>query len=229
MKQTRTLPYFHGRRIGKGYTEKKKRFIRHHLERYKFDSTEEIHVRVSDSISVSPQEDLWIEIGFGTGEHLVHMAEMYPHISFVGCDAYVNGIAQLLMQIEERGITNIKIWPSDAYLLLKRLPEDSIGRIDIPYPDPWPKRRQAKKRLMNREAVSEIARVLRVGGILNVVTDSDCYAGTTLKQIFDDGRLTWRSEAPEDYRIPYVDWCATRFERKALASGRQPIYLQFVC
>ena len=174
-----------------------------------------------------PVKDVWLEIGFGSGEHLLWQAERHRDIGLIGCEPFINGMGSLLGAIEERGLGTIRVHDGDAREVLSWLPERSIGRIFLLFPDPWPKRRQQKRRLISGETVHELARVLVQGGALRFASDSGDYAAQALRLMRKSGAFIWRVERLADWRERPSDWPETRYERKALSEGRKPVYLSF--
>ena len=171
---------------------------------------------------------VWLEIGFGGGEHLAAQAKAHPEIGFVGCEPFVNGVAKLLAVIEQESVGNIRLWDRDATELLPRLPPASFDRVYLLYPDPWPKRRQRKRRFISDETLSLLSRILRPGGEFRFATDIDDYAGWALARVLRSTHFCWNAERPDDWRKPWQDWPGTRYEAKALREGRVPSYLTFV-
>ena len=169
-----------------------------------------------------------LEIGFGGGEHLAAQARRSPEVGFIGCEPFVNGIAKLLVAIEAEALANVRIWDRDAAELLQILPDASLDRVYILYPDPWPKRRQRKRRFVSRANLSALARVMRSGGELRFATDIDDYAGWALARVFATPHFRWAAHRPDDWRVPWEGWASTRYETKALREGRRPSYLTFV-
>lgn len=177
-----------------------------------------------------PQEvdEIWLEVGFGGGEHLAAQAEAHPGIGILGCEPFVNGVAKLLRAVEERALRNVRVWDEDATDLIAALPDAALARVYLLYPDPWPKRRQRKRRFVSDASLAEITRVLRPGGVFRFATDIDDYAGWTLAHAGRCARLRWTAHHAEDWRRPWPGWPGTRYEAKALAEGRRPSYLEFV-
>jgi tRNA (guanine-N7-)-methyltransferase len=171
-----------------------------------------------------------VEIGFGGAEHLVHEACSHPEIGYIGCEPFVNGVAKLLVQIDEKSIANVRAHHGDARDVLIRLPDGSIDRVDVLYPDPWPKWRQRKRRFLSTANIAEIARVLRPGGVLRFATDIDDYAGWVLSRVIHDVRWCWEEgqAGVRNWLTPWSDWPSTRYEAKAFREGRTPVYLTFV-
>jgi tRNA (guanine-N7-)-methyltransferase len=174
----------------------------------------------------APRE-IHLEIGFGGGEHLAARAREAPGVGFIGCEPFVNGVAKLLATIETDGLTNLRLRMGDAMALVGALPAASLTRIYLLYPDPWPKRRQHKRRLVSPESVALFARALKPGGELRFATDIDDYAGWTLKRLLGSPEFRWRAEAADDWRLPWPGWSPTRYEAKARAEGRGSAYLTF--
>ncbi len=174
-----------------------------------------------------PARELWIEIGFGGGEHLIARARENPDIGFIGCEPFINGVAKLLAAIESEGLSNIRIRADDATSLIEAAPEASVSRVYLLYPDPWPKRRQNKRRFVSPANISALARALKSGGELRFATDIDDYAGWTLRRFLDSPDFVWDARAADDWRRPWAGWTPTRYEEKARAAGRASAYLTF--
>ena len=174
-----------------------------------------------------PKEPLWLEIGFGGGEHLATLAQQHPGISFLGCEPFVNGVASLLKAIDSLALSNIRITQADARAVLEWLPDATIERIYILFPDPWPKKRHHKRRLIQLATLAQLARVLQPGGQLVIATDHAGYL-EWIREIFAQ-QLWFRADLQGRatlYERPST-WIASRYEEKALASGRNPGYLVF--
>lgn len=174
-----------------------------------------------------PVDEVWLEIGFGGGEHLAAQAEANPQVGIIGCEPFVNGVVKLLRAVDERSLRNVRVWDEDATALLAALPDASLARVYLLYPDPWPKRRQRKRRFVSDASLAEIARVLRPGGLFRFASDIDDYAGWTLVRAARCPQLRWTAERADDWRRPFPGWPGTRYEAKALAAGRLPSYLTF--
>ena len=169
---------------------------------------------------------VWLEIGFGGGEHMVHQAARNPEMGFIGCEPYINGVAMLLGKIREEGCENIRIHPGDVRDLFDVLPEKSVDRAFLLYPDPWPKKRHHRRRFVTPEHLEPLAQVLKPGAIFRVATDIPDYVRQTLQKVPKHG-FEWLAEGPADWREPWDDWLSTRYEQKALREGRVPHYLTF--
>ncbi|XDA97186.1 tRNA (guanine(46)-N(7))-methyltransferase TrmB [Sulfitobacter sp. LCG007] len=169
---------------------------------------------------------LWLEIGFGGGEHLVHQAECNPGIGIIGAEPFINGVAMLLGKIRRAGVENLRVHPGDVRDLFDVLPDASISRAFLLYPDPWPKARHHRRRFVTPEYLGPLARVLEPGAIFRVATDIEDYVRQTLEEVPRAG-FDWLAERPADWREPWQDWLSTRYEQKALREGRTPHYLTF--
>jgi tRNA (guanine-N7-)-methyltransferase len=180
------------------------------------------------ALFAEPRAALWLEIGFGGGEHLVAQAAARPEIGLIGCEPYVSGVARALSLIQERGLGNLRLFMDDARLLMSALPDACLGRIFVLFPDPWPKTRHHKRRIVNPRTAAEFARLLRPGGELRLATDHMSYARAMLLVLRARPELAWQAQAPADWRSRPEDWPPTRYEDKALAAGRACVYLRFV-
>jgi tRNA (guanine-N7-)-methyltransferase len=171
---------------------------------------------------------VWLEIGFGGGEHLAAQAAANPDVGFLGVEPFLNGVAKLLRAIDEKALPNVRVLMDDARLLLKALPDASVERSFVLFPDPWPKLRHHKRRIVNPETAADLARVIRPGGELRLATDDQGYARWMLAALLAEPRFAWTAERAADWREPPADWVPTRYEAKARAAGRRPVFLSFV-
>ncbi len=174
-----------------------------------------------------PPREVWLEIGFGGGEHLAAQAASHPQVGFIGCEPFVNGVVALLAQVKAQALGNVRIWQGDARALLAGLPAASIGRAFILFPDPWPKARHHKRRLVTAGFLDGLARILVHGAELRLATDDRDYLVWMLERLTAHPAFAWTARGPGDWRRRPADWPATRYEAKALAAGRQPAYLRF--
>lgn len=172
-------------------------------------------------------EDLWLEVGFGGGEHLAAQAAAHPAIGFLGCEVFENGVVKLLAEVERRGLRNVRILVDDARLLIRALPDRCLGRVFILFPDPWPKVRHHKRRFVSSEMLTELARVMKKGAELRLATDDVDYLRWMLERAPVHPDFQWLAEGPRDWRERPVDWPPTRYEQKAIAAGRTPTFLRF--
>lgn len=168
-----------------------------------------------------------MEIGFGGGEHLIAQAQVNPNTGFIGCEPFLNGMAKALAAIDEHKLTNIRLHFADAVHLLAWLPRGSLTRIDLLYPDPWPKRRHWKRRFVQDDSLQQLARILKSGGEFRFATDIDDYAAWTLARVQRSADFIWTAERADDWRLPWSGFVRTRYEAKAVREGRRPNYLIF--
>ena len=175
-----------------------------------------------------PSAELRMEIGFGDGARLIEQATLNPDIGFIGCEPFVNGVAKALAAIDHGGIRNLRVHNGDARDVLEALPEHSIDRIELLYPDPWPKRRHHKRRILSDEFLSATARVLKPGAALRFATDIDDYCGWGLARVQRSPDFLWLAQEPADWLQPWDGWQATRYEQKARREGRTSAYLTFI-
>jgi tRNA (guanine-N7-)-methyltransferase len=210
----------YGRSKGKALRQHQSELIAALLPRLAID--------LSKPLPLRPGRDTHLEIGFGGGEHLVEAAAREPGVDFIGCEPFVNGMAKLLAGIEQRGLANIRLHRGDAGQVLDRLPEASLSRVYLFYPDPWPKRRHRKRRFVSPDNLDKLARVMRPGAELRFTTDIDDYAAWTLARLRACRAFCWRATTGQDWLAPWEGWTQTKYEAKAMAAGRRPVYLTFV-
>lgn len=167
---------------------------------------------------------LWLEIGFGGGEHLVHQAATHPDVGLLGCEPFVNGVASALGRIAEAGVGNVRLHPGDARDLIELLPPETLQRVFLLYPDPWPKARHHRRRFASPENLALLVRAMAPGAELRLATDIPDYVEHAIAAVAETPGLD-RLPHPDD--APWPGWPGTRYEAKALAAGRRPHYLSF--
>jgi tRNA (guanine-N7-)-methyltransferase len=183
--------------------------------------------RIEPTALFPDRRSIWLEIGFGGGEHLVEQAAAHSDCGLIGCEPYITGVARLLAEAEARGLTNLRILVDDARLLLEALPDGCLERIFVLFPDPWPKTRHHKRRIVNPATAAQFARLLLPGGELRLATDDMDYARAMLLALLPVRELAWRAREPADWRVPPPDWMPTRYQEKARQAGRPCVYLRF--
>ncbi|MGZ3304557.1 MAG: tRNA (guanosine(46)-N7)-methyltransferase TrmB [Asticcacaulis sp.] len=171
--------------------------------------------------------DLWLEIGFGGGEHLAQQARTHPGVTIIGCEPFLNGVGSLLRYIEEDALPNVRILSGDARPLLDKLPDGRLSRIFLLFPDPWPKSRHHKRRFIQRDTVAAFARVLKPDGRVRFATDWADYADWGLRHFLESPAFTWPAERPGDWTQPPADHVTTRYETKGLGDCA-PVFLDFI-
>ena len=174
-----------------------------------------------------PVSQVWLEIGFGGGEHLVWQAQHHPDVGIIGCEPFEGGVVKVLALIEEHGVANIQVHPDDVRPLLRWLPASSLDRAFVLFPDPWPKMRHRKRRLVAMPLLDQLARTLKPGAELRLATDIGDYARTMLVALMRHPSFRWTATGPRDWRTRTADWPQTRYEAKALHEGRRCTYLRF--
>ncbi len=217
----------YGRRRGRPLRQGRQRLTETLLPRVAITLGDEGRLDPS-SLFADSASAVWLEIGFGGGEHLADQAETHPDIGFIGCEVFENGIARLVGEMERRALGNIRVFADDARLLLDRLPPSSIGRVFILFPDPWPKQRHHKRRLIARETLDGLATIMPPGAELRLATDDRDYLVWMLEHMTAHPGFAWTARRPADWRERPPDWPPTRYEDKARAAGRVPVFLRFV-
>ncbi len=221
---------FYGRIKGKTLRPTQKRHLEEDLQALRpigISPEENPDRRVIDPAQLfGAGRPLWLEVGFGGGEHLVHQCALNPDIGFLGCEPYINGVAMLLGKIRKAGIRNLCIYPWDVRDMLDVLPDACLARAFLLYPDPWPKKRHHRRRFVTPDYLNPLARVLKPGAVFRVATDIPDYVRQTLAEVPPAG-FDCLTPNPADWETPWADWLSTRYEHKALREGRKPHYLTF--
>ena len=236
--QQRAIPKFFGRRKGRIIRCAKTVLLEKFLPK----------IRISKGTIITPEifnfkiSELYLEIGFGSGEHLAEQARRHPDIGFIGAEVFQNGIANLLTLITgiktkeelKDSITltpdradNIRIFDDDMRLLFSQIPDNSLNKIFLLFPDPWPKKRHENRRFINPENLKELARCLKPNGILRIATDHKIYKHWTLRQMHSCPLFKWTATCGNDWKHEPKDWVQTKYQRKALREGRRPVFLEY--
>jgi tRNA (guanine-N7-)-methyltransferase len=226
MESTRNQRAFFGRRKGHPLKPRQAALFDTVLPRVALDVTSAKPADLRRLFSI-PVDDVRLEIGFGGAEHLVAQAQANLRTGFIGTDAFVNAIAKALVAIEENTLANIRLHFGDASELLDWLPDASLSRIDLLYPDPWPKRRHWKRRFIQDESLKRLARILKTGGELRFATDIADYAAYVLARVLRSADFVWTAESADDWRKPWPGFSSTRYEMKAKREERRPAYFIF--
>lgn len=181
----------------------------------------------------APVSDIWLEIGFGVGDHLLAQAQAHPQVGLLGCEPYLNGVAKLIHRIDESAAQDptlkerIRLLSDDARLLLAALPDGALSRAFILFPDPWPKKRHHDRRMVSPWVLAQMVRLLKPGGELRLATDVPDYARWMLFHAQAEPGLSWMARRPQDWRVRPADWPSSKYERKAIAAGRTCLYFRF--
>lgn len=217
---------FYGRHHGKTLRQSQKDYLANDLEelRLKGVTAEENPSRTPLDMSQFGGKPVWLEVGFGGGEHLVHMAAANPDIHLIGCEPFVNGVAMLLGKIRAAGVTNLSIHPGDVRDLFDVLPDGVIEKVFLNYPDPWPKARHHRRRFVTPGYLNALYRVTAKDTEFRVATDIDDYVRQTLEEVPPAGFALERQEVTGGH---WADWISTRYEQKAFREGRGANYLTF--
>lgn len=173
-----------------------------------------------------PPSGLWLEIGFGGAEHLVWQATRNPGVALIGCEPFEGGVIKALAAIETQRLSNIRIHPDDARPLLRWLPPASLDRVFILFPDPWPKTRHIKRRLVAKPLLDQLARTMKPGAELRFASDIGDYVRTALLSLMNHGQFHWPAESHRDWRERPADWPETRYEAKAIREGRRRYFFR---
>ena len=228
---------FFGRRKGKAINSSRQYLMDNMLPRLTPQLPEEGQtLDFSSMFGISPTE-VWLEVGFGGGEHVAELAKMYPNIGIIGAEPFVNGVVSLLAHLngshgaeskttdlEEGRVDNVRIWPDDVRQMFPYFKDSCFERVFVLYPDPWPKARHAERRFINQPNLHHLYRLLTDTGCLYVATDVADYADWAVEQVKLSGLF---DQVNPDRRVPPIDWVPTRYEKKGIAAGRQPNYLVF--
>jgi tRNA (guanine-N7-)-methyltransferase len=206
----------YGRRRGRKPSTRQATLLRDVLPRASFDP------------AAPPAGATWLEIGFGGGEHLLWQARQNPEVALLGCEPYEDGVIKVLTAVEAEGLVNVRVHMGDARDVLRALPVSSIDLAFILFPDPWPKRKHRKRRLVNPSLLDLLARTMKQGAELRIATDIGDYARTILEAFEREPRYSWQAQSPADWRVRPPDWPETRYESKAAAAGRQSYYFRFL-
>lgn len=219
------LPALYGRTKGHPLRQRQKALIDELLPRLSAPDPERGPIDLMTMFPFATRIEM--EIGFGGGEHLAWQAARTPDAGFIGAEPFINGVAQLLQKIDTEGLSNIRVLHGDARPLIETLPASSLSRIYVLHPDPWPKKRHYKRRMISPWFFMQAARLLKTGGEVRVASDIPDYVRWTLMHAQSAEAFEWTAERASDWRERPGDWPQTRYEAKALREGRAPAYLVF--
>ena len=220
---------FYGRFRGPSLTKKQEFLLKIELPKVIIDSvnvTDNSERQVLNLTKYIKSKPLWLEIGFGSGEHLINQAQLNPSIVFFGCEPYINGVASLLAKIKEKRINNIFIYPGDVRNLFDVLPSNSIDRVFLLYPDPWPKKRHNRRRFVNPEYLIPLCRVMKVAAQFRIATDVKEYRNHAVQEVLKLDFIL-REQNQNDFSPPWEDWFPTRYEKKAQKNNKTSYYMTF--
>jgi len=208
----------YGRRKGPKLSARQTNLRRILLPTVAFDPTKNARAQFPPDI-----KSLWLEVGFGAGEHLHQLAGDHPHIGLIGAEPYEMGVAKLLSKLAAEPRANIRIFEGDGRDIIAALPPQSLDRFFLLFPDPWPKTRHHKRRFLQMEILDELTRVLKPGAELRFATDDKSYLVYALERLMLHPAFEWAAQGPTDWKTRPTDWPATRYEAKAIKGP--PVYL----
>jgi tRNA (guanine-N7-)-methyltransferase len=220
-------PKFYGRRKGKKLRTRQQEAFDTLLPAMRIAVSEADAATNPENFFSKPVQQVWLEIGFGMGEHLVWHAAQNPDIGMIGCEPFLNGIASLCLQAQEQSLDNIRLWPEDARLFMRKLKPASIDRCFIINSDPWPKTRHHKRRFIQTETLDELARLLKPGAELRMATDHAGLAGWLVEKTYFHPAFEWTAKSAADWRTRPDDLPETKFQNKGLKAGRPTVFLNF--
>lgn len=206
-----------GRRVGKRLSQSSKRILKDVLPQHAVNFQE----------LINSSRNLYLEIGSGNGDFIIEFATNNPDILCIGCEPYLNGIANTLKMINEHSIDNIKLWTDDVKLLLNQLPDNIFNMVYILFPDPWPKQKQHKRRLINNEFLEFLYRKVTSEATLNIATDHQEYAEWILSHLLNQPNYRWQANAQSDWLLPFDYVTLTRYYKKAAYKALQPYFFRF--
>lgn len=220
------IPFVYGRRQGKPLRAGQQRLMETLLPRV---AVPDPAAEPLDLAALFPgRDEFHLEVGFGGGEHLAWQAAHRPQAGFIGAEPFVNGVARLLVHLDEEALDNVRVHFGDARPLIESLPSGSLQRLYVLHPDPWPKKRHFKRRMISPWFFAQSARLLAVGGELRVASDIPDYVRWTLMHARNAAGFDWAARRPADWLERPEDWPQTRYEAKSRAEGRAPAYLRFI-
>ena len=218
-------PRFYGRRKGRPLRIGLQALLTDMLPALRFDSTRPLAAQFGSA--TGPQDDLALEIGFGGGEHLASLAEANPETNFIGAEPFLNGVASLLRHIQTRHLSNIRIWDDDVRLIMPALPVSGLSQVFIMFPDPWPKKRHAARRILQPEMMDILAQLIRPSGQLVLASDDPTAKSWLLKTAMSHPQFCWTARRPIDWRQRPGYLPATRYMTKAEKASRCPAWFIF--
>lgn len=231
-------PKFFGRRKGRTIRCAKSTLLNSFLPQIRINKDTTINTQLFSH----PVKELYLEIGFGNGEHLAEQALRNPHIGFIGAEVFQNGVANLLtlitgikikddlpqtITLSPDRVDNIRVYDDDMRILFKQIPDNTLSKIFLLFPDPWPKKRHENRRFINPDNIKEMARCLKTGGILRVATDHKIYKHWTLRQMQKSPYFEWTARCGNDWKKEPTDWVQTKYQRKAIREGRKAVFLDY--
>jgi tRNA (guanine-N7-)-methyltransferase len=214
---------FYGRRKGRPLRNTSKRLLEELLPAYVVpDNTSD-----PDKLFTHNPRKLYLEIGFGGGEHLAMVAKNHPENAYIGAEPFLNGVSSFLKYCQDEALKNVRIWPDDIRLQLSSWPNECLDGIFIMFPDPWPKIRHSSRRIINKDNLAAFARLIKVSGSLRMASDHSSAKNWILSGMLENPYFDWTAESPDDWNVQPRDCPETRYMRKALKEGRRPAWFDF--
>ncbi len=223
------LPEFissHGRTRGRRLRPRQKQLVDELLSDISLNDAVRAEQAVELNKLFPDKRAIHLEIGYGGGEHLAARALTQPENGFIGCEPFMNGTAKLLSRIDEQRLENIRLFTGDVRYLLPLLPEASIGDVYLLFPDPWPRQRHHKRRIVNGDTLAMLARIHSADGRLLIATDHVDYCGWIVEKILASNCYEWTARQMADWKQPPADWVETRYQQKALQQGRKATFIE---
>ena len=234
-----STPKFFGRRKGRTIRKAKSFLLENFLSKVRLSPDT---VFDAQKMFGKPVRKVFLEIGFGDGEHLAALSAKMKDVGFVGVEVFQNGVANLLSLItgvkdgqnlsedvailKERA-DNVRIFDDDVRLLFGALPDGFFDKIYLLFPDPWPKKRHENRRFISNDNLKELSRILKKGGIFQIATDHPIYKRHVLRTMHECKDFVWTAKTSADWRYPPKDWVQTKYQRKALREGRRPVFFEY--
>lgn len=233
---TEDKPHFYGRRQGRRLRKAKSTLMDSFLPKIKINPQNPL------DFPFIP-ENICLEIGFGDGDHLAGHSANNTNNAYIGAEVFKNGIANLLslmtgikqndeidgeINLLPNRSDNVRVWDDDIRLLFPLIPDSSLDKVFLLFPDPWPKKRHAPRRFINPDNLKVLARIIKPGGILRVATDHKIYKSWTLRKMHECPDFEWTATCGNDWKHEPQDWVQTKYQRKAIREGRKPVFLDFV-
>ena len=217
---------FYGRRKGRPLRRTMREMLETRLPALRFDPGRPAAIQFADMAGGTPQ-DLFLEIGFGGGENLAAIAAARPEAGFIGAEPFINGVASLVRHVEQAGLANVRIWDDDVRLILDGMANATLAGAYVLFPDPWPKRRHAARRILQPLVLDALARLIRPGGSLVLASDHPVAKSWLLQAACTHPDFTWTARRPQDWRTRPDDLVPTRYMQKAEREDRVPNWFLF--
>lgn len=228
LKKTKWIGSFM-RRKGRRLSQRQQDAMDNFFPSIEINAKEGEPLAISDMFPDTPNNETCLEIGLGYGEHLYNQAKIHPNRNYIGCEPYINGVASVTANIQDDGMKNIRLFTDDARIILEKLPENSIDKIYLLFPDPWPKKRQNHKRLVSEATLNMLSRILKPNAEFFMATDCDDYASWMMEHIEAHPNYDWAKNGKEQITTKFDNWVITRYQQKAHDKGDFEIsFLRFV-